>query len=123
MTETIEVQWETSQEVDSVGFYLYRRNVDADGIFVPLTAIFNGQGAVGGTYSYVDEEIVVGTTYQYLLVERKADGTLVEYRAQIVTIISGSTNTLPNRLYLPFIADLFSAPTPTPTATSTADPT
>lgn len=70
---------------------------------MPLTGLIDSQGSAGGSYSFVDEEVVNGTTYQYLLVERKTDGTLIEYQNQVVTVVFGAAPQLDQRLYLPLI--------------------
>lgn len=78
------IEWTTSSEVDTVGFYLYRLN-ESSGRYVRINKeilpglIISNQG---GTYSLIDTGALPDGTYTYLLVERQGSG--------------------PNRIYGPF---------------------
>ncbi len=93
--------WQTSLEVDSAGFYIYRKRGDGSSDFIPLTGLIPAEGAPG-VYEYRDEDVEVGSEYSYLLVEKKADGTLVTYPALIqrIVIVSGTAN---HALWLPLV--------------------
>jgi hypothetical protein len=77
----IRVEWETANEIDNVGFYLYRARTP-DGPFVQLNeAIIPSQspgGSGGGVYSWLDEVVRPGVTYYYKLeaVDVQGAGTL-----------------------------------------------
>lgn len=73
------ITWRTSAEANTEGFYLYRAQTTARTEFVPLTGLIPSVGAQGGNYQYVDETIALHNEYAYLLVEKKQDGTLLEY--------------------------------------------
>jgi hypothetical protein len=123
LTGTVSLSWQTTAEINSIGFYVFRRDVDNSDEFIPLTSLIESQGTAGGSYEFIDETIVLGRIYQYLLIEKKADGTLVEHREQILTIVTGTIG--PNQLYLPVVlrAQLQPTLTATPTATVTPTPT
>lgn len=70
------VEWETASEVDTLGFYLYRKNADT-GKFEQLNQqILPGLlvHAQGGTYRYIDNTAVSGETYTYKLIEKESRG-------------------------------------------------
>jgi len=74
----VEITWETSREVNSKGFYVYRfaaGNID----FIPITSLISSKGEQGGLYTFIDEDVVVGQEYQYYLVERKNNDSLIAY--------------------------------------------
>ena len=73
---TILVAWETSSELDSVAFFLYRSQ-SKDGPwddyidFEPAA----GNDFTGATYSFVDNEVTRGAPYWYRLEELAADNS------------------------------------------------
>ena len=74
----IRVMWETATEVDNVGFYLYRRPAGRgdyaplnDGLLIPSQSPGSGAGA---SYVFIDEEVELGVTYEYLLEDVDLDG-------------------------------------------------
>ena len=77
------ITWQTSAEANTLGFYLYRSQTTARTEFVPLTGLIPSVGAQGGTYQHVDETIALNSEYTYLLVEKKQDGTLIEYENEV----------------------------------------
>lgn len=97
----VRLVWQTSLEVNSAGFYIYRKRSDGSGDFIPLTGLVPAEGAPG-VYEYRDEGVEVGVGYSYLLVEKKADGTLVTYADLIlqVVIVDGTAK---NTLWLPLV--------------------
>jgi hypothetical protein len=123
MTDTIELSWQTDGEENSSGFYLFRRDDTNNGEFIPLTGLIVSQGADGGTYTFVDEDVTEGTFYSYLLVERKDDGTFVEHRNRIISIPFGVGPGAFRQLYLPVIMQAYPVVTATPTPTITPTPT
>lgn len=73
------ITWQTSAEANTEGFYLYRAQATGRTEFMPLTGLIPSVGAQGGAYQYLDETVVLNNEYAYLLVEKKQDGTLIEY--------------------------------------------
>lgn len=82
----VEINWETATEQETAGFYLYRSN-SPDGEFVILNpdGIVNAEGSPvsGASYTYVDEEVVPGETYYYLLEEVEFDASRNRYEQDI----------------------------------------
>jgi hypothetical protein len=73
---TILVVWETSSELDSTAFFLYR----AESSGGPWTDYVDFEPATGNeftdaSYTFVDEEVSQGSTYYYRLEETAADGS------------------------------------------------
>jgi hypothetical protein len=73
---TILVVWETTRELDSTAFFLYRAESSSgpwtDYVdFEPAT----GSEFTGASYTFVDDEVSVGATYYYRLEETAADGS------------------------------------------------
>lgn len=95
------LQWQTSQEVNTAGFYLYRAEGASNDQFTPLTPLLPARGAAGGSYQFTDEAVEVGQDYSYLLVEEKVSGVQIEYRAQILVFGVGGEE--PHRLFLPLV--------------------
>jgi hypothetical protein len=67
---TILVEWETSSELDSMAFFLYR----GESQDVPRTDYIDfepaaGNQDTGANYSFVDDTVTQGVTYYYLLEE------------------------------------------------------
>jgi hypothetical protein len=73
---SILVVWETSTELDSTAFFLYR----AGSLNGPWTDYVDfepaaGNEFTGATYTFVDNEVSQGSTYYYRLEETAADGS------------------------------------------------
>lgn len=71
---TILVVWETSKEVDSIAFFLYRAESETGPWddyydFEPATGVSSG-----ATYLFMDDEVTEGITYWYYLEELDYDG-------------------------------------------------
>ncbi|MEM7132622.1 MAG: SdrD B-like domain-containing protein [Chloroflexota bacterium] len=92
------IQWETSAEVDTYGFHVYR-SVDNSASLPEVTAssvnervrvtseYILGQGATGGLYRFRDYNIEKGVEYIYYLEETELDGKINE-----VETVSTATN-------------------------------
>lgn len=68
-SSAVELTWETSSELDNLGFHLYRSS-KAEGPFARITsALIPGLGSspVGASYRYRDEGLTEGVTYYYEL--------------------------------------------------------
>jgi hypothetical protein len=75
--DNILVEWETAMEIDTVGFNVWRSET-RDGGYVrvndtPIPSASPG-GVWGGTYSYVDSDVIPGTTTYYKLEELEISG-------------------------------------------------
>lgn len=99
-TDGIVLQWQTSQEANTAGFYLYRIG-DGSDLFVPITSLLPSPGAAGGDYQFVDQDVRVDTEYTYLLVEEKLDNSRIDYTEQIVVVGSGEGEM--HHLFLPLV--------------------
>ena len=74
----VEITWETATEQQTAGFNLYRSS-DPEEAFVLINEnklIDSKGGPVSGArYTYVDDEVLAGETYYYLLEEVEFDST------------------------------------------------
>jgi hypothetical protein len=73
----VRVNWETAQEIDNLGFNLYRSNSPA-GPFVKINDhLIPGllYSVKGKSYRYIDTEVSPGTLYYYKLEDIDASGT------------------------------------------------
>lgn len=70
----VEVQWETTSELDNMGFYVER---SMDGVaFQPIAFVESKNGSgIGSQYAHVDHEVQEGQHYFYRLVQQDLDGT------------------------------------------------
>lgn len=93
----VTISWKTSAEVETVGFFIYRSQEDSRTDFIPISGLIESKGAQGGEYQYIDDTIEDRGSYTYMLVEKKRDGTLVDYEDFV-----GGTNTT-YQLWLPYV--------------------
>lgn len=98
----IRLQWQTQQEVNTVGFYVYRKQLGRIADFMPISTLLPGQGAQGGLYSFTDSTVQTNIRYLYLLVEEKTNGARTEFIELMIT--SSLTDQQPYQLLLPLIA-------------------
>ena len=83
----VNVQWDTATEIDTAGFYLYRSDsldgefvlVNREGELIPS----QGNALSGATYTFMDEDVVPGETYYYLIEEVEYDLTSHRYEDQV----------------------------------------
>ncbi len=78
---TIQIEWDTATEIDSAGFYIYRSQAPG-GDFIAINQELipsKGDALTGATYSYVDEDVVPGETYYYILEEVEFDSSANRY--------------------------------------------
>ena len=101
LEDSIEIRWQTAQEVDSDGFFVFRLDQTGSNTFIPLTGLIISQGVNGGNYLFVDNEVEPNVVYSYLLIERKIDGTLIEYPD--FTLVLGFNLDITPRQYIPLI--------------------
>ncbi|MEZ4683846.1 MAG: cohesin domain-containing protein [Caldilineaceae bacterium] len=78
------ITWQTSQEVNSRAFHLYRVQPITETAFQPVGTAFPAQGPGGGTYIYLDLPDPPGCRFSYLLAEEKRNGTLIYYYDLVV---------------------------------------
>lgn len=103
-TPAVQLSWQTARESTTAGFYIYRKRNDGTGDFFPISGLAPSLGAQGGAYQYIDEDVLLGVEYSYLLVERKQDGALIEHRTLIQVITLGASST--NHVWLPLITQI-----------------
>ncbi|MEM7132618.1 MAG: SdrD B-like domain-containing protein [Chloroflexota bacterium] len=108
--DSILIQWETSSEVDTYGFHLYRTedqsvptepNGTSDAQFEPVRITQEyilGQGPNGGVYRFRDYDIEKGVEYIYHLSETEVNGR-VNSVDSVATFIRDTTNAI----FLPLI--------------------
>jgi hypothetical protein len=99
----VSLQWQTSSEGQSAGFYLYRAESSNATRFSPVSPLLPSRGAAGGTYQFTDETVAPGQEYHYLLVEEKLDGSRIDYEALLIVIGTGTEET--HRLLLPLVTN------------------
>ncbi len=99
----VSLQWQTSSEGQSAGFYLYRAESSNATRFSPVSPLLPSRGAAGGTYQFIDETVAAGQEYRYLLVEEKLDGSRIDYEALVIIIGTGTEET--HRLLLPLVTN------------------
>jgi hypothetical protein len=73
---TIKIEWTTASEIDTVGFDIYRSLYpDKDFIQVNQELVPASQDPLTGSdYSYIDENVIPGTVYYYLLEDVNIEG-------------------------------------------------
>jgi hypothetical protein len=64
----VRLDWATATEIDNAAFYI-QRSLSENGTYQRVSPRFDSQGdeVTGWTYSWVDSEVVPGTTYWYRL--------------------------------------------------------
>lgn len=97
----IRLQWQTAQEVDTTGFYIYRRHIERGADFLQLSHLLPAQGAQS-VYTFIDQAIQSDDRYLYLLVAEKANGARTEFIALMTT--GSLADHQPHQLLLPLIA-------------------
>lgn len=100
----IQLQWRTTSEVNTAGFYLYRKQLDGQGNsgdFQQISPLVPGQGVQGGDYTLLDPSIQANVRYLYLLVEEKRSGARTEFTQLLIAIRLSDTQ--PYQLLLPLI--------------------
>jgi uncharacterized repeat protein (TIGR01451 family) len=99
---SILVRWATAAEIDNFGFRLLRSKTGqlADAVQV---AFVPAQGKAGGaTYEYIDQDVALGETYSYWLVDVDTNG--VETRRGPVTLtFSGTAGNSNSIIFLPIV--------------------
>ncbi|HUV73931.1 MAG TPA: hypothetical protein VMW79_06455 [Anaerolineae bacterium] len=131
--DRVVLQWETAQELDNVGFNLYRAGVPQfsereklnEGL-IPSKAF---GGMIGASYFYPDTEVVEGVTYYYWLesIDTHSVGEFYSYNPESATVgpppTATSTSTPTETATSTATATATSTPTATPSSTPTRVPT
>ncbi len=79
---TIRVRWVTGTELDTWGFHLYRSPDNSRANAVQVTSeliVGQGRGQEQTVYTWIDRDVVEGTSYTYWLQEIELDGSTHEY--------------------------------------------
>jgi hypothetical protein len=78
-SDAVVVQWSTSFEESTFGYYLYRSTgTTRDGAVLVTEQLIASQGTFGGSYAVTDSNVQPGVTYTYWLDEVEIDGTVSE---------------------------------------------
>lgn len=96
----VELRWATASEGGSLGFEVYRADIET----FEFKKIANVAGNVnGGTYNLLDDDasLQLGKTYVYRLAYISKDGTIEELDEINVTILS-----MPNSIYSLFVSQV-----------------
>jgi len=82
----VEIAWETATEQQTAGFNIYRsNNPDSDFVLINKNKLIDSQGSSvsGARYKFIDENVVPGETYYYILEELEYDSTKNRYEDDI----------------------------------------
>lgn len=113
----IKLEWETAQELDNLGFNIYRgltNNVNT-AQKINSSLIPGNNSTTGSYYEWIDNNVQVGTLYYYWLEDIDIYGAATKHGPESAT--PGSGNTIPT---VPSGGGNNSTLTPTPTRTPTA---
>jgi hypothetical protein len=125
--DSVRLEWDVETEVGTGGYKLKRGQ---NGTFAYLPDTVNGGDliitALGGpsqghNYSHIDEDVIIGTTYTYQLIELTTSSNEVVQGEATVTVQVIATNTpivLPTSNPNPGAANQNNAATPTPLPTA-----
>lgn len=118
-SDSIKLEWETAQELDNLGFNLYRGLTDDINAAVKLNSSLipgNTGSATGAYYEWLDTNVVIGTQYTYWLKDIDTNGVETAHGPVSSAATGGSSfPTVP--------APDNSTATPTPSRTPTQTPT
>lgn len=95
----VEVYWETADETNCVGFYLYRADNFGDLVLISggLIACENFGSPGGREYSFVDSDVHPGNLYEYYLDDLDSGGVIS--RSGPASVMYAT-----NWLYLPMVS-------------------
>lgn len=83
----ITIRWETETEYETVGFNVLRSESET-GNFAPINARLipaSQDPSTGGTYSYIDHDVLPEVTYYYQLEDIELDGTSSTHELLVAT--------------------------------------
>ncbi len=99
-----QLSWRTGSETDNLGFRVYR-SFNKSGPFLALNQkMIPGAGTVSAeqSYSFVDEDVVIGQTYYYKLADISINGTITMHAPVMVEIAAPSVYDLGQNYPNPF---------------------
>ena len=82
----VEITWETATEQQTAGFNIYRSSVpDGDFVLINENKLIDSQGSPvsGASYKFIDDKVVAGEKYFYVLEEVEFDSTKNRYEDDI----------------------------------------
>ncbi|MBM4432000.1 MAG: hypothetical protein FJ026_16875 [Chloroflexi bacterium] len=77
LPEGVRISWETADEASILGFNVQREAGDGERVEVNEAFLFAVGAGEGAAYAVLDDGVVSGTTYEYLLEVQLLDGTTV----------------------------------------------
>ncbi len=88
----VDLLWETSVEENNFGFYVEKREGTSSDVAFQSIGFKEGKGnsSVATRYSFLDENVVPNTTYQYRLRQVDKDGTQACETSDVVTVTFGT---------------------------------
>ncbi len=105
----VELYWQTTSEVDTIGFFIYRSETGSRADAVVLNGgnylSAQGQGGGGASYAFTDADVVGGATYTYWVSDVDRFGVETFHGPRSVTFqANGDVGSgLLNHVYLPLI--------------------
>jgi hypothetical protein len=118
------LSWETATEINNAGFFI-RRSTQEEGEYARVSPFIpsQGDGLIGATYSYLDEDAQNGTPYFYKL-EAVDNDQNFEFHGPISATPGQTPTPSPTDTPAPTATTVLTAtPTPTLTPTLTLTPT
>jgi hypothetical protein len=90
---SIEINWKTASEFDTAGFNIYRSDRPGNGFQQINDELIHALAdiSVGAEYSFVDDDVVRGTTYYYRLEDVEYDSSTTQHE-----IVSGRSEIIDN---------------------------
>lgn len=96
--EGIEIRLQSASETNLSHYEILRSEVETE--FAQIASIPAENSASGATYTFLDNNVVEGQTYRYLLRSVDLDGSVTEFRANIATEMWSPDAALPTELAL-----------------------
>jgi len=78
--DVVVIEWVTAQEVDNLGFRIYR-SLNRDGPYEAITKMIpaSNMGVMGASYSYIDSDVYPYVPYYYKLEDIETTGQLTQH--------------------------------------------
>ncbi len=101
VSNTVSLEWQTGSEYENLGFIIERRSDNEEYIEIAtyssdeeLTG--SGNSSVRSHYSFTDENVVSGTTYEYRISDVDYSGRLTILKSVTVQLVDNGLSGLPN---------------------------
>lgn len=94
----IMISIQSASEMNLSHYEIMRSMVDSE--FEQIASLPAENSASGATYAFLDDNVVVGQTYRYLLRSVDLDGSVTEFRANVATEMWSPDAALPTELAL-----------------------